>query len=305
MKFFKLFLVVLFAAVTALAQEDFSEADDAPPQPKIMPDAVETTPLIGEAVVFITDDDYHLRAVYSAPPPPAEPQAGEENKEPVRYVILLHDIGKNKSSYYKFTRALKANKMEWLAFDFRGHGENAGELHYAKFDREGINNQFNLMVKDVNAAVNFLKEQEVAPENIFIVGSGLGANVAAKSMVFNQDIGGFALLTPTTNNRDVLTIQGVRVNKKPVFIGVASNMKKQFFDASIIRNNAYLALGPGKTAFATAYDREGAEMLDVYLTAALIQWLKTPERPALKPDIKIAEETAPAPEMTPEPEPSV
>lgn len=280
--------LILFAALLSLFTFSYAqaeeEAEELPPQPKIHADSIEKNPLQGAAVSLNTEDDVVIQGVFYEP---------EEKDEATRYFILLHDLGKNKSSFYHFTKALKTENMGFLAIDLRGHGQSAELKHYSSFQKKGIDNEFNLMIKDVNAAVEYLKKKDIDPQNIFIAGAGLGANVAAKSALFNSDIGGIALLTPGSNNRDVLAIPGVRVWKGPLFIGVASNIKKPFFEASIIRNNAYTYTGARNVIFATAYDKEGTEMLDRYLTPALIQWARTPVRPEVKPDPEIFMEEAP------------
>ncbi|WP_428897156.1 Serine aminopeptidase [Parelusimicrobium proximum] len=275
---FKKTLIVLSVVCMPLFaySQDAEEAAPAEPEAIVYADSIETTPLEGSEVSFETDDGVVIKGSFF----PAKAPEGERD----RYVILLHDLGKNKSSFNKFTSALKSEGIGFLAIDLRGHGKSVNKGHYSKFERTGINNGFNKMIKDVIASVDYLSRRKVAKENIFVLGSQLGANVAAKSMPFLQDIGGFALLTPTTNNRDVLTIQGIRLNKKPVFIAVSSDNKKNFLDASIIRNNAYLTAGADKVTFNTAYDREGIDMLNLYLTDVVIQWVKTPSRPEVKDD---------------------
>lgn len=268
-----LFFVLILCSLSVQAQEENAAVT---PQAPAYPDAIETKKIEGQKVTFTTDDGLTITGVYEPPAKEAEVQ---------KAVILLHDLGKNKSSYADFTKQLKAHSLGYLAIDLRGHGESAGEAHYTTFDKEGSNNQFNKMVLDVNAAAAFLKEKKIPAENIFITGSGLGANVAAKSAAFNEGLGGVALLTPSTNLRGVLTIAGVRVNKSPLFIASAANVKKNFFEASIIRNIAFITLGAGKVTFLSAYDKEGTAMLDAHLTPALIQWFLTPVLPEVKPDI--------------------
>lgn len=274
-----LFLPLLFLALFALAQTEAPvpavQEETAAPQPK---DAVESGKINGTEVKIKTDDGLQISAVFKEAVVPAE-----EEKEP-RYVILLPDLARNKSSFASFSRALEARSIGYLALDLRGHGKSATYMHYSKFAKEGINNEFNRMYKDVNAAVNFLKEKKIKASNIFVIGAGLGANVAASSIVFNNDIGGFGLITPTTNVRDVLTIPGVKVSKQPILIAAAPDVRKNFLEASLIRNTAFIAQGAGKITFLTAYNKTGAEMIDSYLSGHVAQWIETPSLPEIKDD---------------------
>lgn len=61
-----------------------------------------------------------------------------------------------------------------------------------------------------------------------MLGAGLGANVAAKSMSFSPDVSALALISPTTNNRDVLSIPAMRLYKGDVLIAAGAADKKAF-----------------------------------------------------------------------------
>ena len=52
-----------------------------------------------------------------------------------------------------------------------------------------------------------------------------------------------------------------------------------------MRNVSFLSSGEGRVTFATAYDRKGHELLDKWTAAELLQWLQTPQKPELKPDM--------------------
>ncbi|MDR0291330.1 MAG: hypothetical protein LBI01_00825, partial [Elusimicrobium sp.] len=124
----------------------------------------------------------------------------------------------------------------------------------------------------------------VKPSNIFILGSGLGANVAASSIAFNNDVGGAAMISPTSNIRDVLAIPGVKVSKIPLLIAAAPDSKKIFLEASLIRNIAFLQQGAGRITFLTAFDKDGTDMIDAYLIPNIIAWVKVPAFPGVKED---------------------
>jgi len=243
-----------------------------PPAPPA--DSVETAKLDGTPVTITTDDNWKITMTLQ------DPADGQS-----KYVILLPDLGKNKSSYAKLAKSLSNAGFGYAALDLRGHGKSAYPLHYLKFSKTGIDNQFNKMYKDVNAAVNYLKTAKQAkPQNIFILGSGLGANVAANSIVFNNDIGGVALISPSSNIRDVLAIPGVKVSKIPLLIAAAPDNKKLFLEASLIRNIAFLQQGPGRITFVTSYDKDGTDMIDAYITPNILAWVKVPAFPGVKED---------------------
>lgn len=234
-----------------------------------------------QAVSLATQDGWALAALY-------RPATSEE-----KTVILLHDLGKNKEAFTTFKADLAKAGFGYLALDLRGHGQSTGQGEARTFAKEGVDNQFNKMTRDVDAALSFLRKKNIGQDQVALLGVGLGANVAAKSVGFLPEISALALISPTTNTRDVLSIPAMRLYKGDVLIAAGAADKKTFLEASVIRNVAFLTAGEGKVTFLTAYDLTSHEMLDKYLRPSLLQWLKTPHKPEVLPD--------PAPVSTDEP----
>ena len=249
--------------------------------------ACSLTPLFGaeteeKTVSLSTQDGWALSAVY-------RPASSQD-----KTVVLLHDLNKKKEDFSSFKADLARAGFGYLALDLRGYGQSTGGGEAKTFAKEGVDNQFNKMTRDVDAAMKFLQKKGVTPTETVLLGAGLGANVAAKSVSFWPDVSALALISPTTNNRDVLSIPAMRLYKGDVLIAAGAADKKMFLEASVIRNVSFLSAGEGKVTFLTAYDLTSHEMLDKYLRPALIQWLKTPHKPEVLPD----------PKLTPDPIPS-
>lgn len=226
------------------------------------------------AVTLTTQDGWKLAAVY---------QPAQSEKQTV---ILLHDLNKNKEAFASLKESLSKNGFGYLALDLRGHGQSTTEGSVRSFAKEGVDNQFNKMTRDVDAAIGFLKEKRISPEQIILLGAGLGANVAAKSTSFWPDISAIALISPSANVRGVLAIPPMRLYKGNILIAAGAADKKMFLEASIIRNVAYVTANneTEKITFLTAYDLKSHEMLDKYLITTVLQWLQTPKRPSILPD---------------------
>ncbi len=225
-------------------------------------------------VTLSTQDGWQLVAVY---------QPAQTDK---KTVILLHDLNKNKEAFTSFKASLAKAGFGYLALDLRGHGQSTGNGEVRTFVREGVDNPFNKMTRDVDAAINFLQKKGIPEEQIVLLGAGLGANVAAKSSTFWPKISALALISPTSNVRDVLSIPPMRLYKGNVLIAAGASDKKMFLEASVIRNVAFLASDQesGRITFLTAYDLKSHEMLDKYLIPTVLQWLQTPQRPEILPD---------------------
>lgn len=245
--------------------------------------------LAGKPVSLKTTDGWTLSALY---------QPAQEDK---KTVVLVHDLGKDKTAFTKFAATLEDAGYGYIVFDLRGHGESIEQGEYKKFAREGLDNEFNKMPRDVEAALSYVKEQGVSAENIVLIGCGLGANVAAKSVSVTPEVPSLALISPAANIRDVLTIPSIRLYKGNVLIAAGADDKKNFLEASVIRNVAFVTAQDagleGTVTFLTAYDLLSHEMLDKYLIPSLLQWLSMPARPQILPD--------PEPEIKPELLPNV
>ena len=224
-----------------------------------------------QAITLTTEDNWKLAANY---------YPSQNGKA----VILLHDIERKKEDFSSFAAKLAESKYGVIALDLRGHGQSTNLGSQKDFKRAGTDNEFNQMVRDVNSAVAFLQTKGIGIDDVYLVGAGLGANVAAKSLIFNQHAAGIVLLTPSLKARDVLAMNGLKVYKNPVLVAVSAEDRKAFMEASFIRNAAFLSSGEGKVTFLTAYDKSGAEMLDKYFTYSILQWIYTPALPQIRPD---------------------
>ena len=201
-----------------------------------------------------------------------------------KVVILLHELARTREDYKNFMTRLENEEFGYLAFDLRGHGQSTNRGSYVDFKKNGTDNEFNQMVRDVEGAIEFLNKKGYKTENIFIIGAGLGANVAAKAVGLNSQIAGLGLLTPGLKTKDVLSMGGIKMYRNPVMIAVGSVDRKPMMEANLLRNAAFLSSGEGKVLFLTAYDLSGVKMLDKYLTGNVITWLKYPVLPPVLPD---------------------
>lgn len=226
-----------------------------------------------ETVTLSTQDGWNLSALYL-------PANGKHTA-----VVLLHDLGKQKDDFSTFKKSLAKEGFAYLAVDLRGHGQSTGGGTYKTFAKEGMDNPFNKMTYDVQSAADFLQKKGFTLDQILLLGTGLGANVTAKTAGLLPDIGGLALISPNVNIRDVLVIPSLKLYKGNVLIAASAGDRKGFLEASILRNVAFLSAGDGRVTFLTAYDFTGHELLDKYITQSVLQWINTPHKPDVLPGI--------------------
>ncbi len=126
-------------------------------------------------------------------------------------VLLLHMLGRSKEDWKEFALQLQSRGYDVLAIDFRGHGSSSGNL--AMFSAD----DFNSMVLDVEAALNFFPDTE----QISIVGASIGANIALKYAAKNQGILRVVLLSPGKEYRGVNIEQDAKGFKGKVLMAAS------------------------------------------------------------------------------------
>lgn len=92
-----------------------------------------------------------------------------------KVIIVLHGKGQNRGSYLPFGAVLAKNGYNVLLFDFRGHGETAGQSYTFGYYEQ----------RDVAGAVTYLKRQGYQAEHMGMLGYSLGA--VAGLLAFSQD----------------------------------------------------------------------------------------------------------------------
>ncbi|MCC7574603.1 alpha/beta hydrolase [Candidatus Woesearchaeota archaeon] len=140
-----------------------------------------------EKISLKTKDNYILKANFYNKP------------KQKKCVLLLHQYSKNKESWNELIPRLISNKHAVLALDLRGHGESTG--NYKNFEEKDFEN----MELDVKTAMKFLEEQKFEKNDISLIGSSIGANLAqnyAASNPNNKTI----LLSPGFNYKGIVLI---------------------------------------------------------------------------------------------------
>ncbi len=204
---------VCLAQAPAPAAKPPTEAPQKPAQPTVEELDLETT------------DGVQLRAWYY-------PATLEEGDSPVATVILLHDLEGSHKSVEPLAKGLQTAGCAVVTPDLRGHGESTGRgagenldvklLKKSDFERMAaarggqIRDQ-SAVRGDVEAVRNWIKQKaeakEIDMDRLFIVGSGLGAAVAAAWTTEDwnwpptakgpqgQQVRGLVLISPTWTTR--------------------------------------------------------------------------------------------------------
>ncbi len=212
-------------------------------------------------------------------------------------VVLIHSLGQTRNAWADFATMLQTNGIAALAIDLRGHGDSTRKLtaQGPQFldHRTFTERDYRDMLLDVNVAVDWVSEQPgINKQRIGIIGSSIGANIALRYAILNEDLAAIGLLSPGINYRGVRTDDVIgRLPRVPIRIVVSR------FDAFAYESSKRL-IEIRKEAGTVADDKEltvctgnlhGSDMLKNVkgLPELLLAWLKqvllgvSPESPAL------------------------
>ena len=166
----------------------------------------------GQAVTFITDDGVSIVGTYYAP------SSGLKDSTPT--IILLHMLGKDRSTWNTFASALSHKGYAVLSIDLRGYGESIKQGSSTVSYQSFTENDFNKMTLDVKAAKQFLIEQKNAnPDRMAVIGASIGANIALNyAATLDPTIKIVILLSPGLNYRGVATSDTITKFKNPIYI---------------------------------------------------------------------------------------
>ena len=116
----------------------------------------------------------------------------ENGKSPVPAILLLHQLGKDKSSWNAFAAKLAGKHYAVLAIDLRGHGDSLEFGDEIRRHSDFSESEWPEMIEDVRAAITYLKSRkEVNEDRIAIIGASIGANA---TIVCCNTIGRYAFV---------------------------------------------------------------------------------------------------------------
>ena len=166
-------------------------------------------------------------------------------------VILLHQLNRDRKDYNDFAKELNSYNYNVLSIDFRWHCNS--DLDWQDFNSQDFNN----MIKDLEAAVNFLDDNKV--NKIAIVGASVGANIASKSNLKTQ-----VLLSPGLDYRGVKAA----LSDNKILI-IVSEEDKYSFDSSKELNkkmpNSKLQVYKNKGHGISMLDKETKDLIVSFL----------------------------------------
>jgi len=237
-----------------------------------------------ERISLLTDDGWKLDARFL--------RAAENAPT----VVFIHSQKQDLTEWGIWFGHLKRYGYGYLAMDLRGHGNSfiapdGSTTTYKAFATSGSNNEFNKMIRDVEAALAFLSTTGVAGDNIILAGSVLGANLAIKAAAIHPEIAMTAAFSPVLNVNDVLSVNPLRAyGRRPLLLVTGTNRAKQYKELQLLNDIAKQACG--RENITTIVEAEGfgaGELVTKYNIRKFFDWFRNPRRPFV-----VERSTAPA-----------
>lgn len=230
-------------------------------------------PRVEERITLTADDGWKLNARYL--------KAAEDAPT----VLLIHSQKSDLTEWNLWFDYLKRYGYGYLAPDLRGHGlsfvmPNGSTTTYAAFTLSGSNNEFNKMIRDVEAGITYLSTNGVTGDKLILVGSILGANLAIKAAAIHPDISMVAAISPVLNVNDVLSVNPLYAyGKRPLLMVAGANRAKQYKEFQLLNDIAKMTCGKSNVTSMVEARGFGAEIVTRHNIRKIFDWFKNPRLP--------------------------
>ena len=231
-------------------------------------------PRVEERITLTTDDGWKLNAHYLI----------ASNNAPT--VVLIHSQKKDLTEWKLWFNYLKRYGYGYIAMDLRGHGNSfltpdGSTTTYKTFAVSGPNNEFNKMIRDVEAALAYLSTNSVTGDRIILAGSALGANLAIKAAAIHPEISMTAAFSPALNVNDVLSVNPLYAyGLRPLLLMTGANRARQYKEFQLLNDIAKLKCGKENiTTMVGAAGYGAGELVTRYNIRRIFDWFKNPRLP--------------------------
>ncbi len=221
----------------------------------------------GERISFSTEDGVTIVGTYYSP---------SNGSAKVPAILLLHQLGRDRSTFEPLIPALLNEKYAVLALDLRGHGESTVKGEETISYKDFSDADFASMLKDVEAGVRFLKGRRgVRGDRIGVIGASIGANLALEYAAEDRAVRTVILLSPGLNYRGLETAPFLKpYDKRALFLVAAegdaysAQSSKKLKELATLASPCKLKLYEGKS--------HGTDILatEKGLSAIIVAWLQ-------------------------------
>jgi pimeloyl-ACP methyl ester carboxylesterase len=228
-----------------------------------------------ERVTLLTEDGWNLGARYL----PAA--AGAPT------VVLIHTQKSDMKEWTPWLAPMKRYGFGYLALDLRGHGNSfvapdGSTTSWRAFSSGGPDNEYNRMLRDVEAALAFLSTNSVTGEQTVLAGSVLGANLAIKAAAIHPEVAMVVAVSPVLNVNDVLSVNPLRAyGRRPLLMIAGVDRAKQYKEFQLLNDIAKRTCGRENAAVIIEAKGFGPGLVNKYNVRRVLDWIKNPRLPEL------------------------
>ena len=244
-----------------------------------------------ERVTLTTDDGWNLNSRYM------------KAAEGAPTVVFIHTQKSDLTEWNTWLAPMKRYGFGYLALDLRGHGNSfvtpdGSTATWKSFSLSGSDNEYNKMLRDVDAALAYLSTNSVTGAQTVLAGSVLGANLAIKAAALHPDISMVIALSPALNVNDVLSVNPLRAyGKRPLLIVAGADRERQYKEFQLLNDIAKNSCGKSNVTVMVEPKGIGPSLITKYNVRRLLDWIKNPRLPEV-----VDFSTAAAAGLAPEPE---
>jgi len=228
-----------------------------------------------QRVTLTTEDGWNLAARYL------------EAAEGAPTVVLIHTQKSDLREWDPWFKPMKRYGFGYLAMDLRGHGDsfvmpNGSTATWKSFSVDGQDNEFNRMLRDVEAALVYLSTRSVAPESTVLAGSVLGANLAIKAAAIHPEIGMVIAISPVLNVNAVLSVNPLRAyGRRPLLLIAGADRARQYTEFQILNSTAKISCGKENVLVMVEARGFGPGLVNKYNVRRVLDWIKNPRLPEI------------------------
>jgi len=226
-----------------------------------------------ERVTLTTEDGWNLSARY------LEAAAGAPS------VVLIHTQKSDLREWEPWFKPMKRYGFGYLAMDMRGHGNSfvmpdGSTTTWRAFSLDGQDNEYNRMLRDVEAALVYLSSRSVAAESTVLAGSVLGANLAIKAAAIHPEIAMVIAISPVFNVNDVLSVNPLRAyGRRPLLLIAGADRARQYTEFQILNGTAKISSGKENVLVIVEAKGFGPGLVNKYNVRRVLDWIKNPRLP--------------------------
>jgi len=228
-----------------------------------------------ERVTLLTEDGWNLGARYL----PAAPGAPT--------VVFIHTQKSDMKEWTPWFGPMKRYGFGYLAMDLRGHGNSfvapdGSTTSWRAFSSGGSDNEYNRMLRDVEAALAFLSTNSVTGEQTVLAGSVLGANLAIKAAAIHPEVAMVVAVSPVLNVNDVLSVNPLRAyGRRPLLMIAGVDRAKQYKEFQLLNDIAKRTCGRENAAVIIESRGFGPGLVNKYNVRRVLDWIRNPRLPEL------------------------